>query len=264
MRKYWAFTRANLQNTFAYRGPMFIWLLGDLLVVLSMIAIWNSSAAKGLIGGYSRSELVTYYIIAHFLQWIILWYPFSGLFHQIKDGDIVLSVLSKPISCYFNWFFMDVGWHLISSIVGLTTSLVLAYYFKGNLSFSVSFVNLLLFFPAVVLGILICFTLSLDMGLLAFWFTEVGALESFFWMGRSLFGGASLPVSFIPGYFQFLVKILPFRYLFSLPMEILLGKLTLGETVWGFIIACLWLMVFLLIYRWLWNRGRKTYSAFGQ
>lgn len=253
-----------MQNTFAYRGPMFIWLVGDLLMILSMIAVWNSATAQGKIGGYSRPELVTYYIVAHFLQWIILWYPFSDLFHQIKNGDIALSVLSKPISNFLNYFFMEIGWHLISSVVGLATSLLLAYYFRNNLALSFALVNFLFFLLAVILGILLTFTMSMNMGLLAFWFTEVGALESFFWMGRSMLGGASLPISFIPGSFQIVVKLLPFRYLFSFPLEILFNKVSLGETFLGFLVAAFWLTTFFFIYRLMWKRGRKVYSAYGQ
>lgn len=243
---------------------MLIWLIGDLIMTFTMIAIWNSSSGSGLIGGYSRSQLTTYYLVALYLQWVVLWWPFSEIFREIKNGDIIITCLSKPISYYFSWFFMDLGWHLVSSFVGFFTTVLITIYLRTDLSLSLKPEFLLFFVLAVVLAIFVTYSISVCLGLLAFWFTEVGAIESFFWLGRGFFGGAALPISFIPETLRSLVIILPFRYVFSFPLEIILGKLLPVEIFLGFMLGFFWLTLLVLVYKLMWDKGRKVYSAYGQ
>lgn len=264
MGKYWAYTKANLQNTFAFRGSMFIWLMGDIVRFATMALIWQSASAGELIAGYRRSELAAYYLASFCLQWIILWYPFGYIFQQIKDGEIVLTTLSKPISSFWSCFFTEIGWHTVSSLVGLIISSVVAYILKDSLLISFSFNSLLLTLLAIVLGIFVTFVFSLNMAYLAFWFTEVGAIESFFWMGRSIFGGGMLPITFLPGFWKNLAEFLPFRYLFSFPLEIFFRKIDNYQILIGFLMGGFWFLILYWINKQMWEKGRKVYSAFGQ
>jgi len=264
MRKYWAITRASLQETVAYRGPMLIWLVGNILQSVVMVCVWQATKADNLIGGYTKAELVNYYIASLFLSWLVLWYPFDYLFKEIRDGQIVLSTLIKPISCFISTFGREVGWHIISSVVGLITSLILFYSFSSNTFWKVPVVNLLFLIPALLIAILVTFSFTLNMSLLAFWFIDVGAIGSFFWIGRSVLGGATIPISFLPFWIKDLAVFLPFRYMFSFPLEIFFNKLTMVEIFQGLLIGIIWVVSLYYIYRYLWDKGRRVYSAFGQ
>lgn len=264
MKKYWAFFKVSVQNTLTYRGPILIWLLSNVLALITIVAVWLSSSAGKTIGGYTKPELISYYVVGLFLQWLIGWFPFYGVVDEIKRGSIALSSLLKPFSFFWRKFAEELGWHVVSSVVGLVATLIIALSFRGY--------NISLFFPekillsslATILAIFAVFSMSLCMGLLAFWFTEVQAADSLFWAGRTILGGQVIPISFIPGVFQTLVKILPFRYMFSFPLEIWFGKLTSQEIVWGIIGQIVWVLILVQVYQLMWARGRKVYSAFGQ
>ena len=102
------------------------------------------------------------------------------------------------------------------------------------------------------------------MGLIAFWTTHTSSMDAMYWMAISLLGGHGLPVSFLPENIRGLIYLLPFRYLFSFPLEIYFGKLSVEEIVWGFGVGIYWLVLFLFLYRWMWRQGRKAYASFGQ
>lgn len=263
MRKYWAIIKINLHETLAYRGPMLIWLMGNTISAVVMATLWGSAQGNNLIGGYLKSELITYYILSLFLSWVVLWYPFDNIFKQIRDGQIVLSTLIKPTSCFLNCFLGEIGWHLVSSVVGSLMSLILFYFFRNQIFISTSLLNLIFFPFAVILAIFVTFILSLNMALLAFWFTQVSAIESFFWIGRSILGGATIPLSFLPDWAKKIVIFLPFRYLFSFPLEILFNKVNLQEICAGLLIGTIWAICLYFLYKYEWERGRKVYSAFG-
>lgn len=252
-----------MQNTITYRGPIFVWLICTVLSLMTIVAVWLSSSSGAMIGGYSKPELISYYIAALFLEWTTGWYPFHWLKDDIKNGQITLSTLSKPISLFKEAFAIEVGWHSVSSWIGLLTSLFLVFVFRQNIALNLYFSRLALLLPVVALSILITFSLSLCLGMLAFWFTEIGAVDSVYWAGRTILGGQGIPISFIPQTYQFIVKLLPFRYMFSFPLEIYFGKLTETEIIQGLIIQIFWFLILVRVYKLMWKTGRRAYTAFG-
>lgn len=263
MRKYWAFCKANIQNTIAYRGPILVWLVCNILSLITIVAVWLSSSGGKTIGGYSKPELISYYIAALFLEWVVGWFPFYWLSDEIKNGEIIISTLIKPISIFKKALALELGWHLVSSWVGLAASLFLVFFFRQTVTFNFYFSRFAILIPVITLSILITFSLSLCMGLLAFWFTEIAAIDSIYWMARTILGGQGIPISFIPNQYQILVKILPFRYMFSFPLEIYFGKLTEMEIIQGLIIQIFWFLILVRVYKLMWRTGRRAYTAFG-
>lgn len=263
MRKYFSFCKASIQNTFVYRGPILIWLASNTLSLVTAVAIWFSASAGETIGGYTKPELITYYVAALFLQWLTGWFPFYGVHDEIKDGGIV-SAIVKPLSYYWTKFAEELGWHVVSSSVGLTATFLLAFFLRDDIVFYFSLANFLTLVLTVILAIFVVFTFSLCMGLLSFWFLEVGSVDSLFWIARLILGGQGIPISFIPPFFQTIVKLLPFRYMFSFPLEVYFEKLSGLEIVQGLIIQFFWIVILVQLYKLMWSRGRRVYAAFGQ
>jgi len=265
MKKYWAFCKANIQNAFIYRGPIFIWLAGNILSLVTIVAVWLSVSAEGPIGGYTKPELITYYVMTLFLDWLVLWLPFYGVVDHIRDGNIILQILVKPISLFWQRFGLEIGWHLISLLIAFGATLIVGFFFRNYFVFLPSVINFFLILLVSFLSILVTFTLSLCLGLLAFWFTEIYAVDSLFWAARTILSGRAVPLSFIPaGIFQTITRILPFRYMFSFPLEIYFNKLSSLEIVQGLVVQLIWIGILVLLYKFMWNRGRKAYTAFGQ
>jgi ABC-2 type transport system permease protein len=264
MRKYWAFWRASIQTTLTYRGPIVIWLLNSLVSTGMIILVWLSASAGSQIGGYSKPELITYYVAGLFLHWLNGWFPFYDVSDQIRSGRIVVGALSKPHSFYWSTFFEELGWHTVSVWVGLLASLFLSLFWGQYLVFHLGQTNLLGLILAIGLSIGVTYGFSLCMGLLAFWFTTIDAFESFFWICRSILGGTAIPLSFVPETFQLVVRVLPFRYMFSFPLEVYLGKLSTGGLLFGLGMQLVWSVGLFGLYRLMWQKGRRIYTAFGQ
>lgn len=252
-----------MQNTLTYRGPMVVWAISNIISTTVFIAIWQSSTSSGSIAGYTKPELIAYYVIGLFLQWFTGWMPFYWIKDQIKDGSIVGSVLTKPVSFYWEVFFQEAGWHIISIFMGIAATLVF-FPIIGN--FLVKSFSLTLFATASLASIgtiFLIFTFSLCMGMLAFWLTHITSIDSLFWIAKSLLGGQGIPLAFFPVSLLGLVNLLPFRYMFSFPLEIYLGKLNLPQQLYGFGLQLFWIIVFVIIYKFMWSAGRKSYSSFG-
>lgn len=264
MRKYWAFFRINIFNTITYRGSLLIWLMGNLVSLLVMVAVWLSvGTSNSLVGGYTKSGLITYYVFSGFLWWIVGWHCFEWVREIIKDGTITTQNLTKPLSFYWQVFFEELGWHTVGTPIGLLASLFSLFIVSQFTPLSLEFHNLIFLIPSLIIGTLIIFTINITLGLLTFFFTETESLNHIIWAGIFIFGGQSVPLSFFPGIFQTIVQFLPTRYMLSFPLELLFGKLTSWEIAWGFGVGLIWVAVLCLAYKILWNRGTKAYSSFG-
>jgi ABC-type uncharacterized transport system permease subunit len=263
VRKFLAFYRVSVQDTLTYRGPIIVWLLGNIFTVVVSVAIWLSVDAGASIGGYSRNSLITYYVLSLFFQWLLNWLPFFPVSGSIKDGDIIGSTLVKPVSLWWRELARETGWHTVAILFGIMATLVACLVFRDYLEIPGQ-INWPLLGLASLVGILINFSFTLCLGMVAFWTTKVDYLDNFFWIGRLFLGGQMIPLSLFFGPLKTLAILSPFRYAFSLPLEILFNRLDNQETLWAFAIGSTWVIIFVLIYKFMWEQGRKAYASFGQ
>jgi ABC-2 type transport system permease protein len=102
-----------------------------------------------------------------------------------------------------------------------------------------------------------------SLGLLGFWFSQALVLTDVFWMLFLLFGGAVAPLQLLPEPLQTLAYHLPFRFMMSFPIEIMMGQLTVNEILLGLSSQIIWIVILFAVYRILWARGIRKFSAFG-
>jgi ABC-2 type transport system permease protein len=101
------------------------------------------------------------------------------------------------------------------------------------------------------------------LALLAFWATQADALLSLQESLIFLIGGQVAPLLLLPDWLQTAAVVLPFRYMVSFPVEVLLGQLDRTGLLVGFSFQAGWSLIALLLFLTLWLRGLKRYSAVG-
>ncbi len=258
MRKYWAFYKARIQRTLIYRGNMILFRISSTLLLITLIAVWLASNTNGSIGGYTKDQLITYYLAGSILNSIVFWWSAMNIKEEIKSGEIGAKFLSKPISYYWEKFFEEFGWHSLAPIFAIISVLPVALIVKTNLQ--IPNINFLVLIMAIFLGSVLFFNMASCLGLLSFWFTETGSMGTLIWSGSFLLGGQAVPLSFF-GQYRKLIDLLPFRYVYSFPLEIFLGRT--DGLFQGFGVQIFWLIIFGLLFKVLWIKGVKRYSAFG-
>jgi ABC-2 type transport system permease protein len=264
VKQYFTFFKNEFANTVVYRGPVLVWISSNILALLVITAVWTAADTGQTIASYTKAELISYYVVSFFLNWIINWLPIYSTVEEMRSGEIASSTLIKPISFYWRKFSEELGWHAFSTILGTIFTLIIIILFRQYLVLSFPWERILPAILATISAIFVIFEFSLCLGLLAFWFTDVWALDGLFWAGKAFLGGQVLPISFFSSYLAMAIKLLPFRYMLSFPLEIYFGKLSPLEIITGFLIASFWILFFALLYKIMWNRGRKAYTSFGQ
>jgi len=75
--------------------------------------------------------------------------------------------------------------------------------------------------------------------------------------------GQVAPLSLLPGPIRTLASALPFRWMVSFPIELLLGRLTPSQALVGLGAQVAWLAACFILLKMMWRAGVRVYSAVG-
>jgi ABC-2 type transport system permease protein len=260
LHKYWVLLKVNWSLLLEYRAGMLIWVLANTLPLV-MLAVWLTIADAGPVGAYGAAEFTAYYLALLLVrQMTSVWVAWE-LDYAIRKGELSTQLL-RPIDPIHD----HVALHLADKIFRLFTAvppILLAAMLVPGVAYPTDPVSLALFLFTMAVALAIRFMSQYCIGLLGFWITQSLALNEMLYAGMVMFGGVIAPLELFPPAVGRLAEWLPFRYMLSLPVEILLGRLTGTERLASVGIQILWLTVLIVVYRLLWRVGIKRYSAVG-
>lgn len=241
-----------------------VWMVVSLIRLGVALFVWLTAGSQ-ILGGYTKSEIIGYYVIILFFDWTLMWNPFGPVVNEIKSGQIAAYLL-RPISYVHSWLGREAGFKLVS--LSILSVAAIAIFFVLNAAGLLPILypdwNWLALLVVIPGAVAVSFLITMCMALLAFWFTEVRYVNYVYWTLMPLLGGLFLPTSFLPAGIEKFNWLLPFRYHLSLSMEILLHRLTLTETIVSLGLMLIWVIALFRLYRVMWRNGVKNYSAFGQ
>jgi ABC-2 type transport system permease protein len=240
---------------------LFLWFFVGAIPALSLIIVWFAIlGTRTSIHGFTRGDFIVYY----FFQ-TISWYIVGGTYarvlgNRIKNGDISMTLL-KPYNLVLSRAVMEQAWKVTSILFTLPVIVVVFYFFRNSIHLSFSFIQIGELVISLVLGGLIFALIEAVIGISAFWIVQVWPLADFFEILLGLFGGRLVPIVLMPIPLQVISNILPFKYIFYVPLTILLNKSVnpFNDLSKQF----LFVVIMFVIYFFLWKSGVKKYEATG-
>lgn len=261
MQKILTTFKISISQITAERETVFIWSISSALSLISIIAVWLASDISTL-GGYTRSELITYYIVVFFLEQFIGWYVFWEIREEIMEGTIA-NYLLKPFR-YVTYIFVHQGaYKLLNLFTHIIVGSILFLALRQYIHIDLSFVLILKLIPAILIGIGIVFATQFAMGCLTFFWTESYFVSDIQWVTFLVFSGQILPISFYPKLLLTYVRYNPFRFTFSFPSEIIFHKVSGPEYVIGILIGIGWVILLAILANFIWRKGLKKFAAYG-
>ncbi|HVA92005.1 MAG TPA: ABC-2 family transporter protein [Chloroflexota bacterium] len=261
--RYRAIFRTCLAESLTYRSQNAVWVVQGVLPPLFAIIAWLAIyGGRQQVGSFTRSDMITYYLVIS-----VAWYVIGGRINNqiaraIKDGSLAHQLL-KPYAALAPQVLGEQCWKLVSLVLALPLYLVLVLYFHHDLHLALSLPRLALALASMVLSATIFIILEVILGSLAFWTTDTRNLFEVYDLLLVLASGELAPISLFPGWLGDVLNGLPFRYTFSFPVEVFLGKLGPTQTALGLLVQLGWLAALCGLARLLWIRGLRRYSAAG-
>ncbi len=258
--KYAALMRRSVAAMFEYRASMLIWMLINVLPLV-MLAVWFSMSEGGPIAGYTQNDFVSYFLLLAFVQQMTSVWVIYELDYEIRHGDLSIKLL-HPLNPIHDYLTSNLADKILRPFALIPLGFVAWRIFPG-IHYQLTPLSLVLFAIALTGAWFIRFMAQYILGLLAFWISDSMTLNDIWFALSELLGGMIAPLALFPPSVTAIANWLPFRFMLSFPVEIVSGRLTSIELAVGFAAMTFWVGLVVLLYRLVWRRGIRQFSAFG-
>ena len=263
MKKYFAILKIELIKHFTYPARVFIYFILDIIAVAIFPFIWLAAYdAQNNLNGLSRADITTYYVAVVFVSLAITSHISRYTNRDIRNGNLS-GHLVRPINYIGKQYMHDLAYGFTAGTI-FALILIPAHFIYPQIIFLPA--NLptgLWFLVFIFIARLISFSLQLIAGLLTFWLGDIEGVMQLRGVLEKIFGGGFAPLSLFPAVLQTLARYLPFPFLYFIPVQVYLGKITGGELLVNATKGILWSSFFLIVIIILWRRGLKRFDGAG-
>ena len=260
IHKYAALLRRAVGLMLEYRASIVIWMLTGIMPLV-MLAVWYSLAEDGPIAGYSQNDFVSYYLLMLLVRQLTNVWVIWELDYEIRHGDLSVKLL-HPINPIHEY----IASHLADKVIRLWILVplgIVAWLIFPTIHYDLTPLTLALLLVALVAAWILRFLSQYCFGILAFWISEAITLNDIWFAGMLMLGGVVAPLDLFPAQVKVIADYLPFRFMLSFPVEIVSGRMTTSDLLIGLVMMTFWVVFFIVVYRWLWSKGIRQFSAFG-
>lgn len=263
LRIYQRLWQVNWAEQWQYRANLVMYLLFWLVSPVVYLAVWTTIAhSQGSVSGLTPNDFVTYYMTLLIVDQLTSEITIHIFAYKIQDGTLAGELIRPIHPMLTNTLVNNIAFKTLTLMALLPVWAVLWFLFQPDFS-SVTWQGILLAVPAVILGFAVSFLLGAALICVAFWTTRIWALVEFYSALVVLFSGQFVPLQLMPGIIQQIARYLPFQLYKYFPIELILGRLSTADILFGYAIGVFWLVVAAVLFRWAWRRGLKQFSAVG-
>ena len=254
--------RTTMAAMFQYRASLFIWMIGQVLEPLVYLIVWTivSNSSGGSVGSYTTKEFAAYFIVLMLVNQVTYTWIMYEFEYRVREGTLSFALL-KPVHPIHSDIADNVSSKLITLPMMIVIAVGLAVAFHASISPPLWAIGV--FIPSLLLAFLVRFLLEWTLAQAAFWTTRVSAINQTYFVLLLFLSGQIAPLALLPQPVQIVAAILPFRWLISFPVEVLLSQHTPVEALMGLGAQVAWLIVSIVLVRVVWRAGLRVYSAVG-
>ena len=257
MKKYLAYLKSSFKLNTAYKANFGIRLITDIIWFFIFFTLWTTIYSKNnieSIQSYTITSTITYYFVTEFIfkfdvaQSIYLnWTVWTGYF----SNDLV-----KPWSIPIVYIIDAITERFLVILMAIPV-FALIYFFTREFIALPSALNLVLFIVTLLLSFFLNICFNLIFHTLVFKYgDQEGTIELVNYIAI-FFAGGFFPIAFLPEGLRFLFEVLPFKYLYYVPANIFLGKLTVNQILMSWILIMAWSLLFYSIFHFSYKKGLK-------
>jgi len=258
-RAYPALLRAGFASAVAYRAEFLIWMFSTNMPLI-MLALWAAVARSGPVGAYTQDGFAAYYLCTLLVRLLTGSWVVWELTMEIRQGVLAMRLL-RPLHPLIAYSAENLAAVPLRGIVAIPVLSILLWAARSQLGHDP--LLWLLLPPALFGAWLLTFLVMALIGTLALYVESAASLFEA-WLGISaVLSGYLIPLDLFPQAVQRVALALPFRFLLSFPVELMLGKhppahaLLLLGAQWVYVAAAL------VATNLVWRAGLRRYSAYG-
>jgi len=258
--------RAAFAMTFGvqlqYRVALAIWLLGLVLTPIVSLVVWMTvaSSSGGQAGGYTAAGFAGYFLALLVINHLTFTWIAWDFEEEVRTGTLSAKLL-RPIDPIHVYIADNLTYKIITMVVVAPVTVALALAFAPDAD--VTLANITVAALAIVLAGSLRFLVEYTLALAAFWTTRVFAINDLYYVPLFFFSGQLVPLTLLPDWMQKVGTLLPFRWMLSFPVEVVIGRVGITDILAGLCIQVAWIGAFAIIRTLVWRMGLRRYGAVG-
>lgn len=262
-RKYFTVARLAVQEAAAYRVNHILSFLVAAVPLLALLLLWDQVIApQGRLVGFSRGEMLTYFILTRWLYELTGPAVWGDITHEIYQGDLAFHLL-RPQRYDLYHFALILGSKLPYALVGLGVVVPLALSVGAAWVWPPTVGAWVAFGVSTALAMALAYAFTFLFSLSAFWLEDSDGVSLLVDFVVPLAAGALLPLDLFPRPVAALLHALPFAQLLYFPAQVYLGRVSGAAWLSGIGIQLAWLVGLFLLNGWVWRRGLRRFRAVG-
>lgn len=257
MKPYIYIAKLKIQSVLAYRFDVFSSIILQTIVMFAVSYFWiavygNMTSTEGV----TKDSMLIYTIISTLMSSLLIAEVEDRIIRSVRTGSIATDMI-KPVSLFGTYLAEDLGAVIVTFFQKTLPLLIIGSLFIHSLV-PASGIQLILFLCSFTLSYVINWIFSAVFGMWIFSAISMGPMSSVKGHIIRLLSGSIIPIWFFPKWLENILNLLPFTYMYQLPLGIYIGKYH-GETALTRIgIQVLWvgilLMTFFILHRKIMNK----------
>ncbi|MEX2104441.1 MAG: ABC-2 family transporter protein [Bacilli bacterium] len=262
MSLYLKFLSLAFKEKYTYKFDFYVSILASMLVVFVQVNVWTA-LYKGTDFSHvvSLEQVITYVLLSFVIFNLTRSEVSIKIGKKVEDGSIIADFI-RPVN--FKSFLLaeDLGNNFFQFLFVSIPAVILSALFCG-FSLEGDLLTFIIFLMSVILGVLIAFHIKFIIGLFSFWLETSWYIPFFVGAIFELFSGSTIPLWFYPSWLQAITDWLPFRFIFFEPIAIFLNKYSTSEAALILVLQLAWLLIMIVIERWIWIKAQQEITVNG-
>lgn len=242
-----AFFRIAFKNAFVYRTSVFLGLFGAIFSIIAQTALWSFVFRE-------NEEMIKFmiaYVIISRLIGIIYTDNISYMVgDRVTSGDFVIDLI-KPANPIITFWSTSVGTIMANMMIKGVPLII--FFFPILSRIELNTIILMQFICTCVLGFILINLMYMLVGYIAFIVLEIWPFVRLLNDTIRLLSGAIIPITFFPYWLQDLSRLMPFQFLYHLPIRILLEGISGAEVMENLTIMLVWIIAFIIALKIVYN-----------
>ena len=260
MKTYFQFYYYSMLTMFAYPSELLFTLIEPVLSIGFLALFWSMFAQYSL-KPVVLSSIVAYFIIA---KCISIWamnptgLSFSRYLGGIIKSGAISQTMVRPVRILPAVVFEYNGYWGVDAIYS-----VFLFAIAIKMIGEVALLQFVWFVVFVALSYIISLSLSILIGSIGFYATEINGIGHSVSHLIRILSGAWVPLAFFSEKTLEILKFTPFPTIIYIPINILQSRTALETVYRDFFIGAIWAGGLLIVALYIWKRSMKKYEAVG-
>jgi ABC-2 type transport system permease protein len=260
VKPYAALFRASLSSVLRYRMTFAVGMVGMLFQLVALLAVWHALLADRALGGFGWPQMRAYLLVGFTCGLLVSTFTDITMAYRIIDGQVALDLV-KPVDYQWARFAETLG-GLGGELVTAVAAWAVVIAISGGMLVPGPGQGVL-FVLSMLLVVVLKFLIVYLTGLVCFWTQHYNGVIWTRVAIVSLFSGALVPLSFLPGWLSTVAGWLPFAGMASTPGLLFIGQLHGTQAVRLVTLQAGWVVVLWLGARWAFGRAVRQLTVHG-